>query len=316
MSIRPSVLGGIQSVLALKVKTTGCQQQIHYLHMKLGSGYSYRHKYPMFIDLEHFISVGTSSWEYTALPGVLRFIDLEGVCSSGKANFNATLLWIDGNFKAFSHFLSKDIVVCNKNTRQLFPLKECFNISQSSSASNWDEEHHVLFMDKVFYEALKKDFIFPGDTNMLMDCWYKALPNQDTSWQEASQMCSRMLGTLPTFSSQNQMEQLVTMFKLSHDIPPAEALFIGLKAHHMKQVHQYSADLDALEPFYSSPEVFSQPVPIENLDKAPLYPHLLENENQNEKGCHKMHPGLNNHNHVYCVLTLQWKWDKVGGPGT
>ena len=50
----------------------------------------------------------------------------------------------------------------------------------------------------------------------------------DMTWIEASKLCKSMGGSLPLIRSQEELTELITFLKLSQDMPPVEALYIGL----------------------------------------------------------------------------------------
>ena len=48
------------------------------------------------------------------------------------------------------------------------------------------------------------------------------------SWRNTSQICKNMNGSLPNFTFKNELDELIALLKLSDDIPPVHAMFIGL----------------------------------------------------------------------------------------
>ena len=59
------------------------------------------------------------------------------------------------------------------------------------------------------------------------------------SWEETAQLCREAGGFLPFFSNRDDL-QMLTLLKLSEDIPPLEAMFIGLRGSFGNQVDYVS----------------------------------------------------------------------------
>ena len=57
--------------------------------------------------------------------------------------------------------------------------------------------------------------------------------NKRKSWNEASHHCNLLEGYLPCFSSRGELEEFLAFLRFRHDIPPLEAVYIGL---HSKKV--------------------------------------------------------------------------------
>ena len=54
------------------------------------------------------------------------------------------------------------------------------------------------------------------------------LNNLKRTWEEAFAMCSTIGGHLPEVRDRNELDELISLFQLSHDMPPVEAIYIGL----------------------------------------------------------------------------------------
>ena len=55
------------------------------------------------------------------------------------------------------------------------------------------------------------------------------LPNTKKSWNDASQLCKKIGGYLPYFTSRQDLEELFGVLMLSQDIPSIAYMYIGLK---------------------------------------------------------------------------------------
>ena len=49
-----------------------------------------------------------------------------------------------------------------------------------------------------------------------------------SSWKQASELCRNAGAYLPYFTNKEDLEELLALLKLSEDMPPIEALLIGL----------------------------------------------------------------------------------------
>ena len=55
------------------------------------------------------------------------------------------------------------------------------------------------------------------------------------TWNQASKLCEEFVdGYLPWFEGTDRLHELLSLFKLSKEIPPIEAIFIGLRFNAMK----------------------------------------------------------------------------------
>ena len=68
-------------------------------------------------------------------------------------------------------------------------------------------------------------FVFPGSSNK------RQYPSDRflSSWTQASELCKKAGAYLPYFTNREDLEELLAMLKLSQDMPPIEAIFIGLR---------------------------------------------------------------------------------------
>ena len=57
----------------------------------------------------------------------------------------------------------------------------------------------------------------------------------NTSWNDAANLCSSVGAHLPSFTSREELDDFIHLLRDSSDIPPLEAVFIGLK-HNRKKV--------------------------------------------------------------------------------
>ena len=82
------------------------------------------------------------------------------------------------------------------------------------------------------------DYILISKYDIKYDIYYfiYGSPKPSFSWEDANKECIENGGFLPHFSSKNDLDRLITLIKLSEDIPPMEAIFIGLRYSERKKV--------------------------------------------------------------------------------
>ena len=129
---------------------------------------------------------------------------------SGKLN----IMWIHDNYIKYvknSNPLLSEARRCYTNVdRYALGYKSCLNVS---------------FINYSHYFILySKEFGYSGFDRLQNPSGY-------TSWIEASELCTDVGGYLPYFTSREELDELLALLKLSPDIYPIEALYIGLTSN-------------------------------------------------------------------------------------
>ena len=124
------------------------------------------------------------------------------------------VMWMQTNYiKHFKHPISSltDSTKCYINVeKSALGYKACLDVSFINSP------YHYILYSKEFAHS---------DLERLTD------PSGYTSWREASKLCRDIGGYLPYFTSREELDQLLAWLKLSPDIHPIEALYIGLTSN-------------------------------------------------------------------------------------
>ena len=97
--------------------------------------------------------------------------------------------------------------------------RECLNISFVNA-----QYHYILYT---------KEFAF-FEFERLKDT------SDYTSWREASELCRDIGGYLPYFTSREELDKLLAFLKLSSEIHPIEAVYIGLTLNEVLMLTLYS----------------------------------------------------------------------------
>ena len=124
------------------------------------------------------------------------------------------IMWIHENYIKYvknSNPLWSEARRCYTNVdRYALGYKSCLNVS---------------FINYSHYFILySKEFGYSGFDRLQNPSGY-------TSWIEASELCRDVGGYLPYFTSREKLDELLVLLKLSPDIYPIEALYIGLTSN-------------------------------------------------------------------------------------
>ena len=97
-----------------------------------------------------------------------------------------------------------------------------------------------IYYDLGYKECLNISFVNPQYNYIIYSKEYSFFKFErltDTSgyisWSEASELCRDIGGYLPYFTSREQLDKLLALLKLSSEIYPIEALYIGLTSNAM-----------------------------------------------------------------------------------
>ena len=137
-------------------------------------------------------------------------------------NIPVKLVWIHDNYKKFSyHFNGKGRKYTTANDTSVY-YSDCMSfLSTYGRHSRLNTRNYILF----------NMYLVQGKF------WHCFGPQSPVySWQETSQLCREIGGFLPFFRSRDDLQEMLTLLKLSEDIPPLEAIFIGLKESFGNQV--------------------------------------------------------------------------------
>ena len=139
-----------------------------------------------------------------------------GIGISGKLN----ILWLHNNYIKFfkkSNPFRIQPQKCHTNANTYYDLgyRECFNITFVNSQYN--------------YIIYSKEYSF-FEFERLRDI------SGYISWSEASELCRNIGGHVPFFTSREQLDKLLALLKLSSEIHPIEALYIGLTSNAMVMI--------------------------------------------------------------------------------
>ena len=141
---------------------------------------------------------------------------------NNTVNIPVKTVWIHDNYKKFSYYVNTRRRKCiDVNYTSLY-YSECLSFrSSNGSHSRLNTKRYILFNMYLVHGKLLQYFRHHSPAY---------------SWEESSQLCREAGGILPFFTSRDDLQELLTLLKFSEDIPPLEAIFIGLKGSFGNQV--------------------------------------------------------------------------------
>ena len=138
---------------------------------------------------------------YVSLPGEFISLDTQFKYSNiiyRKSPQQIALTWTFDKYNQYNHFFYQNATECSENIK---PKDSYICLKFSSKNKN---KNYIIF-----------NFVSVNELRMI-------------SWNEASESCKEMDGYLPYFIHKQHLDELIAFVKLSKDIPPTQALFIGL----------------------------------------------------------------------------------------
>ena len=172
----------------------------------------------LFFETLMLVTYSMSFWELNkgkvfSLPEKMDALKIKLEESVGVGNLGKVkVMWLQNNYIKFltnsNPFwtLSRK---CRTKVNMFYHLgyRECLNISFVNT-----QYHYILY---------SKEFAF-FEFERLKDT------SDYTSWREASELCRDIGGYLPYFTSKEELDELLAFLKLSSEIHPIEAVYIGL----------------------------------------------------------------------------------------
>ena len=124
-------------------------------------------------------------------------------------------LWLSNNYRN----ISKQSNLCEHEPYSIPTGITCFNFSLPGLKRNY------LYFQESYPDKSKLTWKINSFKNLV-------------SWKEASDLCREAGGYLPNFRSRNELEELISLMKLSEDINPHEAIYVGLNFKNKEKVNR------------------------------------------------------------------------------
>ena len=195
------------------------------------------------IDLEWKSVVSLSrdiSRKIIGLPGLLRSVTLEAL--GFVRNYTIDIHWIP-HILSKSPFQAGDEKFCHEDLPKNSKHNYCLNYTslQNTYLFFWNFTQYLhCYIAPVpsFRMYFEKTWAKAGFTIPINN----TCPTQQSkgkvikSWTEASQLCTSIGGYLPLIRNRDELDEIIYFLKLSKDMPPVEALYIGIKTSLKSQV--------------------------------------------------------------------------------
>ena len=134
---------------------------------------------------------------YISLPG--RFVSMLVSYKTELPQSYLTAGWIYDNYD---------------QTKTLFDV----NSEKCSGTENLDKIYSCLQISLLKGESVKSEYYVVSN-----------IGNRKKTWNEAAQLCRNISSHLPQFQSNEKLNDFVTLLKTSEEIPPLQAMYIGLR---------------------------------------------------------------------------------------
>ena len=182
------------------------------------------------INLEVKYSLQMSNYnteKFIALPGVLRAIKC--ITSNVSDNYTMKIYWLHDRYNS-SGFQSKNC----RHTEMGYNYCQIFTRVRNKflifwHVYNYSHWHHIpnnLHHTFPFQSHMKANYYNYEKRVVYNETLHQMLV--DMTWIEASKFCKSIGGSLPLIRNKEELTDLITFLKLSHDMPPVNVLYIGL----------------------------------------------------------------------------------------
>ena len=138
-----------------------------------------------------------------------------------------TAIWVHDLFNEYISYLDEiadetDDQSLNKTRHKLYLNFSSFTFKQSVLSRNYfllSHEFTLFRSGRIFINSLLKG------------TFYLDRQTEAMSWEDSSQLCAEYGGYLPYFTSREELREMISLIKLSKEVPPISALFIGLSVN-------------------------------------------------------------------------------------
>ena len=193
------------------------------------------------IDLEWLsvLSLSSDISEKTVgLPLSLRLVTLETLNSF--QNYTVDVFWIHNLFGSYNQ--SNDERFCNKHVLEKTNYNYCLNYTSAKNTDlffwNFAEYLQCYVTAPLHLKYVLIPYIGLGYTISKNNKCPKPQSKVKNikSWTEASYLCQSIGGYLPLIRNRDELDEIIAFLKLSKNMPPVEALYIGVTGSLKPQV--------------------------------------------------------------------------------
>ncbi len=183
----------------------------------------------------YFASLVKSSQQYFSLPGSVHEVVFKVSDRNDRNNVSILASWIHNNYKTFAPYLNKEPTTTISGS--IFRPNSKTKSNFSSFVLPEDVKYYVFHKTEFYYldKPTRSRRFRPSypESKFMMGHQRRLM-----TWDRSSQLCTKYGGHLPWFISRDESQGLVALLKLSEEISPLEALYIGLKFNSTKVTSQ------------------------------------------------------------------------------
>ncbi len=191
----------------------------------------YQASYKVFFAQWKYISVGD---KYCARDTFLNQLEVSASTSTQKDYAKLKATWLSNVLFNYKFYLKQKLEACDKDTSLPCGLA-CYNLSILDTK----QDSFYVFVKvtpSLRTASLLKKQCDPGWLTYLQYQCVAKNKVQLLSWQNSSEICEQIGGSLPVFTSRSKFEAFIALFGFYQGQPPVAAVFIGLKIVSSSQV--------------------------------------------------------------------------------
>lgn len=152
-----------------------------------------------------------STCKCIAIPGVMKEVILQG-------NSAIQVYWIKDT--KYHHYLKLFPNPCKSTWIKETDYEYCSSYNLTNSSYHMHTQQFILFWGVKQHQCL---------SSYAFSCWFRGKISK--SFNEALNLCKKVGGSLPVIRDKDELHKLIAFLKLAKNMPPVEALYIGLVGH-------------------------------------------------------------------------------------
>ena len=171
------------------------------------------------------------------IPERHKFISLKGDFYSAEICFNGTMInaailktfWIHNNYIKYQHFSHiQGVKKCSYFPYKTLYYTLCLIFPSSAFKQSIIKRNYIIFSNETIFFKSYNDMVEYEEHSSKHSSFMKYVVVKFLSSEDASDLCRKVGGSLPYFTSRNELEELIALMKLSEDMPPWRAIYIRL----------------------------------------------------------------------------------------
>ena len=140
-----------------------------------------------------------------------------------QENVPHNIIWIHDNYEKYKEYGNDRYAFCDKDIIAFTGYTYCLNFSRIPKVSEKRGHYYIFFWS--IYRWKLTNIVTQRKSRKILKSWYSAF-----------KLCRQLGGSLPLIRSSDELLEIISLLKITEDMPPIEALFIGLIRHYKKKV--------------------------------------------------------------------------------